>query len=342
MEPSQATGPAQAQVQQPAHPIHEETATLNALTNWVSQHEDNDPHQGTDLELPKKPQAEVKQEAKPETPEQQKGETEEQIEFDEETPFFELEYKTESGVEKKKLSAKELREGWLAKQDYHRNIQKVKQAEAEIQQRAQQAELQAVQQYVQKLELHQQAIQKLAGVKSMQEIESLSREDPAAAQQEFLRLINVNQTMQALEAEKQQALTKQQQAIQTARQRAIEYARQTLESKVPNWSPELYSKVLGDVSKDYGFKKEEVEQVIDPRLVEVFHDAYQYRQLQKAKPEISKKVVAVPKVVKPGSGEKPNPAKEQADEAYSRLKKTGKMVDAVEAYLSMQKQKQRG
>ena len=336
MEATQAQAPAPAQAQQPVHPVHEETATVERLTQFVRDNPDNDPHSGTDLEAPKAPAKETPeapaQEAQPETP----GE---QIELPEDEPLFEIEYKTENGKEAKKLSLKELREGYLAKQDYHRNIQKVKQAEAEIQQRAQQAELQAVSQYVQKLELHQQAIQKLAGVKSMQEIEALSREDPAAAQQEFLRLINVNQTMQALEAEKQAALGKQQQAIQTARQRAIEYARKTLEEKVPNWNPDLYNKILGGVSSDYGFKKEEVEQVIDPRLVEVFHDAYQYRQLQKAKPEISKKVVAVPKVIKPGSAEKPSPAKEQAETAYNRLRKTGRVEDAVEAYLSRQKQK---
>jgi hypothetical protein len=332
MEATQATAPAQAQAQQPVHPVHEETATLNALTQWVSETPDNDPHAGTDLEAPK-----TQTEAPQDTQAEEKPE--ETVEFDEETPFFDLEYKTEGGVEKKKLSAKEIREGWLAKQDYHRNIQKVKQQESEIQQRTQQAELQAIQQYAQRVELHQQAIQRLAGVKSMAEIEALAKEDPAGAQQEFLRFINVNQTMQSLEAEKQAALGKQQQAIQAARQRAIEHARQTLESDVPNWSADLYNKVLGGVSSDYGFKKEEVEQVIDARLVKVFHDAYQFRQLQKAKPEISKRVVAVPKVVKPGSGEKPNPAKEQANDSFQRLKKTGRIDDAVQAYLSRQKQK---
>jgi hypothetical protein len=118
-------------------------------------------------------------------------------------------------------------------------------------------------------------------------------------------------------------------------------ARETLEADVKGWSADLYNKVLAGVAKDYGFKNEEVTPVVDARLIKVFHDAYQYRQLQQAKPEISKKVVAVPKVVKPGSGEKPNTAN-QADEAMSRVKKTGRMQDAVEAYLAMQRQKQKG
>jgi hypothetical protein len=328
MEP-QAQGPAQAQVQSPAHPIHTEQQTLEKLTQYVQDTPDNDPHSGTDLEG--QPQAEPQPEVKAEEPAQ--------VEFDEETPFFELEYKTESGVEKKKLSAKELREGYLAKQDYHRNIQKVKAQEAEIQNRVQQAELQAIQQYVQRVEHHQQAVQKLAGVKSMEEIEALAKEDPAAAQQELLRSFNVNRTLQSLEMEKQAALQKQTQAMQMARVKAIEQSRQALESKIPNWGPELYGKVLGDVSNDYGFKREEVEQVIDARLVEVFHDAYQYRQLQKAKPDINKKVVAVPKVIKPGSGEKPNPASEASQELANKLKKTGDWRDAAQLYLARTRSK---
>jgi hypothetical protein len=205
---TQANEQAPAQAQTPVHPIHEETATLNALTKWVSESSDNDPHSGTDLQAPPQeapaeaPAEEVKAEEKPE---------EEVIEFDEETPFFDLEY----NGKKEKLSAKQLREGYLAKADYHRNIQKVKAEEAALQDRLKAETLKAQQEYVQRLETHKQAVTKLAGVKSMQEIEQLSREDPAAAQQEFLRLISVNQTMQSIETEQRQAaedLRTQQQA----------------------------------------------------------------------------------------------------------------------------------
>lgn len=338
---TQANAPAPAQAQTPVHPVHEETATLNALTQWVSESTDNDPHEGTDLELPKKPEAEVKAEA-PKEEAKPEAEAQEQIELDEEAPLFEIEYKTDSGKESKKLSLKDLREGYLAKQDYHRNIQKVKAQEAEIQQKVQQAELQAAQQYAERLALHQQAVQRLAGVKSMQEIEQLSRQDPAAAQQEFLKLISVNQTMQQLESEKQTAIQKHQQAMAQAVQQAKLKARETLEADIQGWNADLYNKVLSGVVKEYGFKNEDVEHVIDPRLIKVFHDAHQYRQLQQAKPEISKKVVTVPKVLKPGSGEKPNTANDAAQESLQRLKKSGRLDDAAAAYLAMQKQQKKG
>src|SRR5688500_9013676 len=98
---AQAEGPAQAQVQTPVeHPIHAETAMHERLTKLVSETPDNDPHEGTDLEAPKAP-GKPEAEAKPEEAEKPEGEAEQTLEFDEETPFFELDY----NGEKKKLSA---------------------------------------------------------------------------------------------------------------------------------------------------------------------------------------------------------------------------------------------
>jgi hypothetical protein len=333
---AQAQGPAEAQVQQPAHPIHEEQAVHERLTKLVSETPENDPHEGTDMEAPKSdaPTKESPVEAKAD-------EDVEKVEFDEETPIFDIEYKTDAGKEQKKLSLKELREGWMAKQDYHRNIQKVKAQEAELSTRAQQAEMKAAQDYVQRLEVHKQAVTQLAGVKTMPEIEALSRQDPAAAQQEFLRMISVNQTLQKIEAEQGQARQKLQFEQQAAMQAAIQKSRQTLEADIPGWGEELYKNVLGSVAKEYGFKNEEVAPVVDARLIKVFHDAHQYRQLQKAKPEISKKVVAVPKVVKPGSAQSQNTSSNEVQELQTRLKKSGSGDDFVALYLAKQKQQKR-
>jgi hypothetical protein len=335
---TQATGTGASPSPEPVHPIHEETASHERLTKLVSEMPENDPHEGTDLEAPKSAEA-PKEETKAEEPKDE-GDVE-KVEFDEETPIFDIEYKTDSGKETRKLSLKEMREGWMAKQDYHRNIQKVKAQEAELSNKAQQAEMKAMQEYAQRLETHKQAVTRLAGVKTMPEIEALSRQDPAAAQQEFLKLISVNQTMQSIENEQRGVIEKQQHALRQAHAQAVEKSRQTLESDIPNWNADLYTKVLGGVAKDYGFQNTEVEPVVDARLIKVFHDAYQYRQLQKAKPEISKKVVAVPKVVKPGSAQSQNTSSNEVQELQSRLKKTGSGDDFVALYLAKQKQQKR-
>ena len=154
-------------------------------------------------------------------------------------------------------------------------------------------------------------------------------------------MISVNQTLQKIEAEQGQARQQLQQQQQAAMQAAIQQSRQTLEADIPGWGEELYKNVLGSVAKEYGFKNEEVAPVVDARLIKVFHDAHQYRQLQKAKPEISKKVVAVPKVVKPGSAQSQNASSNEVQELEARLKKTGSGDDFVALYLAKQKQQKR-
>ena len=337
METTQATGPEQSQAQTPVHPIHEEQATLERLTKLVGGMKDNDPHEGTDMELPKEAEPEKKEE------EPKKDESQEEpdkIELDEDAPIFEMpdmEDKTKSV----KVSLKQLREERMMKADYMRNIQKVKAQEAELSTKAQQAALQAQQEYLQKLETHKQLVLKtvapeLQGV----DLNKLAQEDPAEAQRIFFKQMQLNQTLQAIEVEQNTARQQHHQAVMAARQQAIAQARQTLEADIPGWSAETYNKVLGSVVSDYGFKKEEVEQVIDPRLVKVFHDASQYRQLQKAKPEVAKKVVAVPKVVKPGSAEKPNTS-DSLQELRDRLAKTGRDEDFVALQLAKQKLQKR-
>jgi hypothetical protein len=330
---TQAPGTGASPSSQPVHPIHQETATHEA--QFVKNNPDNDPHAGTDLEAPQTSEApEPQQEAKPE-----ESAEESQLELDEEAPIFEMP-DLEDPKKTVKVSLKELREQRMMKSDYHRNIQRVKQQESELSAKEKQASLKAAEEYVHRLEVHKLAVQKLAGVRSMQEIEQLAETDPAGAQKEFLRLINVNQQLQSIESEQRQATEKLQAEQQAAQQAAILKSRQTLESDIPGWGEDMYRKVVSAVVKDYGFENKDVEQVYDARLIKVLHDAYQFRQLQRAKPEVNKKVVSVPKVLKPGSAEKTNTSN-AADEAAQRLKKSGRGEDFVAWYQTQQKQQKR-
>jgi hypothetical protein len=163
--------------------------------------------------------------------------------------------------------------------------------------------------------------------------------DPAGAQQEFLRMISANQTFQAIEAEQRQAAEKLQADQQAATKAAILKSRETLENDIPGWGEEMYRKVISTVAKDYGFENKDVEQVYDSRLIKVLHDAYQYKQLQRAKPDANKKVVAVPKVLRPGSAEKSNPASEASQELQKKVAKTGDWRDAANLYLARSRKK---
>lgn len=336
---TQANAPAPAQEQTPVHPIHEEEALIGRLTKFVQDTPDNDPHAGTDLEAPKEDAPEKPAEAPAEDPPES---DESKVEIDEDTPIFDLEYKTENGKEQKKLSLKELREGWLAKQDYHRNIQRVKAQEAQLQEQVRNAELQAQQKYVQELDKYKQLVVKtaapeLAGI----DLNKIAAEDPARAQQLFFKQIQLNQILQGIEAEQRQAVEKLNNERQAALAKQIEESRTVLSSDIKGWNDELYGNVLKTVTQEYGLPAGDVAQVVDARLIKVFHDAHQYRQLQKAKPAIEKKVVTVPKVVRPGSAEKPSPAAEAVEEARKRVKKTGDWRDAAEWYLATKKTSKR-
>ena len=334
MEATQAQAPEQSQAPQPVHPINQEQSIVERLTKYVKDNRDNDPNAGTDLE--EKPE-ETQETAKAEAKSEEAKETSEKIEFDEESPIFELEYKTDKGSEQKKLSLKELREGYLAKQDYHRNIQKVKQQESQVQQKVEEARAQVLQQASQQLEVYRQAVIKLAAPELQNvDLNKLSLEDPAEAQRVFFKQMQLNQTLASIQQEQAKIQAANQAQHQQAMQKAIAEAKQTLEADIPGWNGDVYNKVLENVVQDYGFRNEDVAPVVDARLIKVFHDAYQYRQLQKAKPEVNKKVVAVPKVVKPGNGE--TPTSDATQQLERTFKKSGDWRDAARLYLARQKQ----
>jgi len=80
-------------------------------------------------------------------------------------------------------------------------------------------------------------------------------------------------------------------------QQLAEGARQ-LATEIKGWSPELAT-ALKQNGLEYGFSDSELDQVYDPRMVKVLHDAYQWRQLQAKKPEVQKRVNLAPKSPKP-------------------------------------------
>jgi len=264
-------------------------------------------------------------------------EEDEILEIDEDTPFFELEYKTDNGKETKKLSAKELREGWLAKQDYHRNIQKVQQERQQLQQTIHQETQKAQQAYESQLAILRQAVVKTAAPElSNIDWNRLANEDPAEFVRMSARANQVNTILQGIDQEQQKA-SSQRAALQgQALQVAVQRAQETLSREVPNWGQELYQSLLQTGVQEYGFAPDEVSKIVDARTIKLLHDAHQYRQLQKAKPQVEKKVVTIPKVVKPGSANKPDSSSDTAG-LEKRLKKTGDWRDAAALYLASKK-----
>lgn len=73
-----------------------------------------------------------------------------------------------------------------------------------------------------------------------------------------------------------------------------------LQRAIAGWNQDL-AKKISESAISYGFTPEELANVYDHRYVQVLHDAYQWRQLQASKPEVTKRVESVKGVARPAS-----------------------------------------
>lgn len=256
------------------------------------------------------------------------------IEIDPDAPNFEVRVKAEGGAEEtKKVSLTELQKSFMMQADYQRKTAELARQRETLHKEVEDKVKPQVEKYEHNLKLFSQFAVNLAG-QELQGVDwaKLSREDPA----EFVRLNQRNKEIESLFNYSQQELQKLDQERQAKfneeRDKAAKTAVEVLQdpvSGIPNWSNSLYESVLKTGTDHYGFKFEEVGNVTDPRMIKVLHDAHKYRELQKAKPLVDKKVAAVPKVVKPGSAERSDQTAQESKDLMKRLKSSGKISDAA-------------
>lgn len=111
-----------------------------------------------------------------------------------------------------------------------------------------------------------------------------------------------------------------------------------LESKVPEWAGEAGKKTreaeiaeMADVfDKAYGVTREDLDKLVDHRDFLVARDALRWRKLQASKPGVLKKVVAAPKLLKPGTSQsQAAQGKVALQSDRDRLRKSGSARDAA-------------
>lgn len=221
----------------------------------------------------------------------------------------------------------------------HLNKQNMEVAEAKKALQAKMAEHeQQAQERINQLEsLSQVAYQELQREYQSIDWQTLRQTDPgefAAKVAEFQqREGRIGQAVQKIQEERQQAQAKEQ-------ERLTKYLRDEhskLLNAIPEWSnPEVAQKGKSEL-KSYavqnGFTTDEMDQLSDHRSVLILRKAMLYDQLQKSKPDVTKRVVKAPKLVKPGS----SVTKQERDSSNiaaikSTIKKSGGK-DGVEAYL---------
>ena len=152
--------------------------------------------------------------------------------------------------------------------------------------------------------------------------QKLSDTDPVEAQKLFFSYnqlqVQRGQVINELNTKKQ-GLTEAQKA---ARAKQVELGQKVLEKEIPGWNKDLARSII-ESGREYGFNDEELGNLTDPRAVKLLHDAAKWREFQKTKPAVEKKVSMAKPTVKPGAANNTAPARAKDLEARQQLRKTG-------------------
>ena len=182
-------------------------------------------------------------------------------------------------------------------------------------------------------QLNQAAQSQLQQEYAQIDFEKLYEEDPAEAARLEHKMRKKNEQLQQVQ--------KQTQELQTQEfSKYLEEQQKKLSVKVPEMNhPEKgseFKKQMRNYLSSVGFNNQEIDSVYDHRYVLLVRDAMNYRNLQKAKPEIKKKAVNAPKVVRGGvSKSKGQQQAEVRRQQLSKLRKTGKVADAAKLFRSL-------
>lgn len=165
------------------------------------------------------------------------------------------------------------------------------------------------------------------------DLEKLYEEDPTEAARIEHKLRKKQEKIN-LAMEKTQSQQKKQM------QDFIQEQQRQLASKMPDFSDPSKASQLKTGMKvtlnSYGFSDQEINQVYDHRIVMLVNDAMKYRNMQKAKPNIAKKITKPGKVFSSGVKQSKSDITLKArKDRLSRLKKSGSMKDATSVFLDM-------
>ena len=325
--------------------ISKATKTITGLLNSNSievkkdepQKEQQDSPEPTKEESPKVEDQPQEQEIKEEESNDETSEEvsqQEQIETQEKQDSTEEElYKVKVAGQEFDVTLDELRNGYSRDADYRR---KTEELSYEKKQFMSESEKQR-QDYSSKLnELNQLmsvAQQQLQTEINSSDLEKLYEEDPTEAARIEHRLRRKQEKLNSAMAKTQSEQQKQFDSF-------LQEQQKKLVVKMPEFSnPEKASQLKSSMKttlNSYGFNDQEVAQVYDHRIVMLVNDAMKYRNMQKAKPNIAKKISKPGKVF--SSGVKQSKADinlKARKEKLSRLKKTGSVKDATSIFLDM-------
>jgi len=236
--------------------------------------------------------------------------------------------------EEKELTLSELKS--LAQQgaDYTKKTQQVAE-----QRKALEAESKAIEEarylrdaYAERLQAMEQL---LSAPEQSENLEYLKESDPIGYAVKVAELSQQKEQLYAVQAERQRIAEQQQAEQQQALRGYLAEQSAKLAQVLPEYSDpvkgEALRSELRSFAKDIGFSDEELSMVRDSRQVLALHKAMLYDKLQKAKPEVNKRVSEASKTIKSGNSVKPATS-DQVKRQQQQLKQTGRVRDAAKLF----------
>jgi hypothetical protein len=301
------------------------SAQQSAPTEQPSAQPDTSP----EAEVPAGPNAQVEGEQAPAEDAQPTAE----IPLDQ-LDAIELEMEYEAGGQKlkEKRSVKELREGFMRQQDYSKKTAEIARQREQLREETRKASEAERAKYVSELQtMHDLVLSTAEAELANVDWNTLSRDNAF----EYVRLDNrrkeFTKTLESIKSKQAEVLSKHRTEQESARREMATKAITQLEQDIPGWNDTLYQNLMKAGIEKYGYKQEEVATWVDPRAFKLLHKANLYDQMQAEKKPAApeKRVVAVPKVVRPGAAQQVNQAQLREVNSMKQLRTSGKIEDAA-------------
>ena len=242
-------------------------------------------------------------------------------------------YKVKVAGQELDVTLDELRNGYSRDADYRRKTEELSNERKNFHSQSEKQR----QDYSQKLnEMNQMlsnAQQELNTEMNSADLEALYEEDPTEAARIEHRLRKKQEKINL-------ALRKTQSEQKIQFDGYLQAEKTKLVNKMPDFadpskSSSLKNNMRSHLAK-YGFNDSEIAQVYDHRILMLVNDAMKFGNLQKAKPNIAKKISKPGKTFSSGIKQDKNDVRSKASrEKFSRLKKSGSMKAAQDVFLDM-------
>jgi hypothetical protein len=208
---------------------------------------------------------------------------------------FKVTVKGEDGADlEQEVDEKELVAGYQRQADYTRKTQELARREEQATEVVRAKVTEAQTHFVQRAQMAQAVVARLAGLRTPEEMLELSRVDPAGYVAEQARQQQVHSVIAGLENQWQQEQFRAQQEQQQSLQQSFARCWGVLGQKGID-KPKLQH-IFDTVSKDYGISQDRFAMLNDPAVVMVMRDAVAYRELQKKTSEVKKKADTAPRL----------------------------------------------